>query len=113
MKQETIAVPGCKGTTVQEIFSDGQVQVMKVDVEPNGEIPMHSHDTPATMIVVSGSAMALGKACKYVRKGDVVVKVANEAHGFTEITEPFSFISISHGQGIMHKSGQSWDMHYL
>ncbi len=113
MEHETIAVPGCEGTTVREIFSNGQIQVMKVDVTAGGEIPMHTHDTAATMIVVEGNATALGKACRYVRKGDIVVKEANEAHGFSGISQPFSFISISEGQGIMHAHGKHWDLKYL
>ncbi len=113
MKQETIVVPGCKGTTVREIFSNGQIQIMKVDVAAQGEIPMHAHDTAATMIVVEGSATALGKSCRYVKKGDVVVKEANEAHGFSGITQPFSFISVSNGEGIMHDHGKAWDLKYL
>ena len=113
MKQETIAVPGCKATTVSEIFSNGQVQVMKVDVAPNGEIPLHAHDTAATMIVVEGSATALGKACRFVKKGDIVVKEAHEAHGFSDISQPFSFISISYGNGIMQDHGKNWDLKYI
>ncbi len=111
MKQE-IEVPGCKSTTVQEIFSDGQVQIMKVRVSPGGEIPLHSHNVPATMIVLEGSAIALGKKNKNVKKGDVVIKMANEAHGFTNVKKAFSFISISGEKGIMRNQGKNWDMEY-
>src|SRR5713226_6744271 len=92
---------GCRLTTVEALSTQEGVQVLKVRVEPGGEIPLHQHDCAATMVVVSGSARTLGKDGRLARKGDVVVKAANEPHGFVDITEPFCFISISEGGGIV------------
>jgi quercetin dioxygenase-like cupin family protein len=111
MKSEKVAVPGCKGTTVQNLLSEEGLQILKVEVGRGGEIPLHSHECTATMVVIKGKARALGKSGQIVSKGDVVVKSPNEPHGFTDIEEPFCFISISDNKGIMLANG--WDMKYL
>ncbi len=106
-----VEVPGCRGAFVQELLSENSVQVLKVIVEKGGEIPVHSHECAATMIVVSGRATALGKNRRIAKKGDVIVKKAGEPHGFAGIEEEFEFISVSDGNGI--KQGSKWDMEYL
>ncbi len=108
MKQ---SVPGSRGTTVQEILTENGVQVLKVEVESGGEIPLHAHECAATMIVLRGSARALGKNSRIVREGDVVTKVPHEPHGFNEIADGFVFISVSNQAGII-KAGR-WDLEYL
>jgi quercetin dioxygenase-like cupin family protein len=110
MNTEPIEVPGCKGTTVHELLLDEGVQVLKVEVEPGGEIPLHSHECAATMVITKGSARTLGKDARAVRTGDVVVKSPNEPHGFTDVSEQFQFISISDHSGILQKD--SWDLKY-
>lgn len=108
MSNEKIAIPGCLGTTVQKLFSKDGTQVLRVEVEPGGEIPMHMHECAATMVIIKGSALALGCSPRLVSTGDVVVKTPNELHGFAEIKEPFGFISVSDNQGIMQND--QWDI---
>jgi quercetin dioxygenase-like cupin family protein len=108
MEHTFTAVPGCAGTSVKNLTDDNGLQVLEVRVEAGGEIPLHEHDCAATMIITNGSASALGKDIKHVKKGDIVVKAPNEPHGFTDINEPFCFISISDGDGIKLENG--WDM---
>ncbi len=105
-----VQVPGCRGTLVQRLLSGDGLQVLSVDVEPGGEIPLHSHDCAATMVITKGRARALGNSPRLVAAGDVVVKAPKDPHGFAEISEPFSFISISDRDGILHNDG--WDVVY-
>lgn len=111
MNTEPIDVPGCKGTTVHELLLDEGVQVLKVEVETGGEIPLHSHECAATMVITKGSARTLGKDAHAVSAGDIVVKSRNEPHGFTDVSQHFEFISISDRNGIMKTD--SWDLKYL
>ncbi len=104
-------VPGTSKAYVQELLTQDGLQVMKVLVEKGGEIPMHRHDCAATMVVVAGKAKSLGTHGRMVQKGDIIVKKPNEPHGFAEVTEPFTFISISDEKGIMQKG--HWDINYL
>jgi quercetin dioxygenase-like cupin family protein len=111
MNTEMIEVPGCKGTTVRELLVDEEVQVLKVQVEPGGEIPLHSHECAATMVITKGSARTIGKDARAVHAGDIVIKSRNEPHGFTDVIQHFEFISISDREGIMRSD--SWDLNYL
>ncbi len=111
MNADPISVPGCRGTSAQELVNKNGLQVLKVNVLPGGEIPLHRHTCAATMVIVYGRATALGKEQRQVVVGDVVQKAANEAHGFTDIDEAFSFISISDGSGIVHED--EWDLTYV
>lgn len=111
LASDRIPVPECTGTTVEKLFETDGLQFLKVVVEPGGEIPLHTHACAATMIVTQGSAHTLGKDGRVVHKGDVVVKTPNEPHGFTEIQAPFSFISISGGEGIVRDG--KWDMQFV
>jgi quercetin dioxygenase-like cupin family protein len=111
MTDDTIAVPGCRRTLVTKLYEERGKQILKVDVEPGGEIPLHAHECAATMIILEGTARALGKGDRIVQKGDMVVKAPQEPHGFTDVTERFSFISISDKAGIMRED--AWDMVYL
>jgi quercetin dioxygenase-like cupin family protein len=110
MNNESIMAPGCTGTRVQKLADFEGVQVLKVDVEPGGEIPLHTHECAATMVVIKGKARTLGECSRAVAQGDVVVKIPNEPHGFSEVREPFSFISISDNAGILRQDG--WDITY-
>ena len=103
-------VPGCVAVKAKHLVSEKSLQVLEVKVEKGGEIPMHSHSCAATMVVIEGSAKAIGHNERSVKKGDVIIKKAQEPHGFTSITEPFVFISISDGEGIMHD--HDWDIKY-
>ncbi|HLC79759.1 MAG TPA: hypothetical protein VJG83_05055 [archaeon] len=111
MENEFVKVPGCKETEVKELYHDNQTQISVVQVARGGEIPMHCHDCAATMIITKGSAKAIGKDYKIVKNGDIVVKKPKEAHGFTQIKEPFEFISVSEGNGIMHNG--EFDIKYI
>jgi len=106
-----IQVPGCVATFAETIYEMPDVQILRVEVEPGGEIPMHKHDCAATMIVLSGEAWALGENERKVRKGDIIVKSPMEPHGFRDVRDFFVFISISNGEGI--KRGAHWDIDYI
>lgn len=112
MCKKKVSVPGCQGTTVQNLLQEVGLQVLKVEVEAKGEIPLHTHECAATMIVVKGGACALlGGSSRIVDVGDVIVKGPNEPHGFTNVDKPFSFISICDNDGILKERG--WDITYL
>ena len=106
-----IAVPGCVGTYVEVIGERPGFQVLRVSVENGGEIPLHAHDCVATMVILEGSARTLGKDGRRVKTGDVVVKGIREPHGFTDVRDGFSFLSISTGEGILQ--GSDWDLNYV
>lgn len=108
---DTLAAPGCKKTTVRKLHEEHDLQILRVEVEPGGEIPLHAHDCAATMVILEGSARALGKRERVVTKGDVVVKTPHEPHGFSDIKGRFSFVSLSSDEGILRSEG--WDMKYL
>lgn len=111
MSTETLEAPGCKETTVKKLHEENGLQILRVDVAPGGEIPLHAHDCAATMVILKGTARALGKGDRIVKKGDVVVKTAKEPHGFSDIKNPFSFISLSTEDGIVRPDG--WNMRFL
>ena len=112
MAGEIITVPGCKGTTVEELVSENDIQILKVMVEPGGEIPLHTHKCAATMVVVKGEAKVLGKKDKQIaNQGDIIVKSSMEPHGFTDVKKPFCFVSISDGKGILQNDG--WDLKFM
>ena len=54
--------------------------------------------------------MGAGKS-RYVDRGEVLVKGPGESHGFEDVREPFSFISISYDKGIMRPDG--FDIRYI
>ena len=110
MKTDKLEVPGCKKTTVRKLHEEPGLQILRVDVEPGGEIPLHAHDCAATMVILEGSALTLGKGERVVKKGDVVAKSPHEPHGFSNIREGFSFVSLSDEAGILRPDG--WDMRY-
>ena len=111
MTSERLQVPGCKRTFVRKLFGDNGQQVLHVEVEPGGEIPLHSHGCAASMFVLCGQARTLGHESRSVKPGDIVVKKPNEPHGFTDIRDSFSFISISADDGIVHTDNK-WDITY-
>lgn len=111
MNIDMLDAPGCQKTKVHKLHEEQGVQILRVEVEPGGEIPLHAHDCAATMVILQGSARALGKSERIVKKGDVVVKAAHEPHGFGGIKDRFAFISISDESGILRPGG--WDMTFL
>jgi len=117
LSQEHIRVPGCSGVTVREMPSAHGLHILEVNVAPGGEIPLHTHDCAATMIITRGSACKLisGGSGDYVGPGDVVRKAKGEPHGFSAIGEDgFQFISFSDGDGILREhSDDDWDLRYV
>jgi len=111
MENKQINVPGCKDVVVKDLLTENGLQIMKVNVGVGGEIPLHKHGCMATMVITEGQAKILGKNGGIAKKGDVVTKVSNELHGFTDVKGPFSFVSISSGKGIMQEN--IWDMDFL
>lgn len=111
MNTEMVEVPGCSKTTVKRLHEEHGLQILRVDVEPGGEIPLHAHDCAATMVILDGSARALGNSERIVKKGDVVVKIPHEPHGFSDIKGRFSFISLSDEDGIVRPD--RWDIAFL
>lgn len=108
--QGEIPVPGCSATTAELLLQADGVQILRVRVAVGGEIPTHAHDCAAAMFVVAGSATAVGEESRVVHAGDVVVKAKREPHGFTNVTAPFSFISVSSDGGILRDGG--WDLQF-
>jgi quercetin dioxygenase-like cupin family protein len=106
-----VDVPGCHGTSVEMIGAGIGFQVLRVAVLPGGEIPLHRHDCAATMVILSGTARALGAVERIVKSGDVIAKSADEPHGFTDVDMEFVFLSVSTGDGIMH--GAEWDVEFI
>lgn len=103
-------VPGCKETLVEALAEEPGLHVLRVEVGVGGEIPLHTHECAATMVIVGGSALALGSRERRVSKGDVIVKAPHEPHGFSHVEAPFTFISISDGDGIQQRTG--WDISF-
>lgn len=107
--QSQVPVPGCTGTTMRELQSAHGLQFLEVNIERGGEVPLHTHDCAATMIVTRGVAYKLTENGKgeQVKQGDVIVKAAKEPHGFTSVGEEgFQFISLSDNGGIVHQGGK-------
>lgn len=106
--QNQVAVPGCRGITVRELQPAHGLQFLEVNIERGGEVPLHTHECAATMIVTRGSARKLagnGKS-ELVKPGDVITKAAKEPHGFAEVGEEgFQFISLSDNEGIVRQGG--------
>jgi quercetin dioxygenase-like cupin family protein len=106
---EKMQAPGCIGTVVEVLAQNAQRQVMRVTVDPNGSIPLHTHENPADMYIVRGSARALGKS-REVSPGDFVSKGTGEPHGFEAYGDGLEFISTSYGPGIYQ--GGVWDINF-
>ncbi len=106
----SMTVPGCTGTEIQELFSIERMQILKVDVKKDSEIPVHTHRACVTMIVLSGKAKIIGAEHREVKKGDVMVIPSCQEHGFTEVKDDLSFISIVEGNKII--DGGVWDMRF-
>lgn len=111
MQNQEIVVPGCLGTTVRKLKSNHGLQFLEVTIAHGGEVPLHTHECAATMIVTHGSARKLtgdGKE-ELVKPGDVITKQAHEPHGFADIgDEGFRFISLSENDGIVQ--GETMDI---
>lgn len=110
MKVKTTPLPGCVKTTVQEIYTHNDLQILKVDVEHNGEVPMHTHKSNVTMLVLSGFAHVIGDNNYVVQKGDIIKVKPEQPHGFTRVEQNLSFISIIEGDNLIQNG--KYDISY-
>ena len=98
-------IEGCPGTSVKKMTPVHGLQCLEVSILPGGSVPLHSHSCAATMIVVAGEARKLtkdGRKGRLVRTGAVIIKQANQPHGFAGVgPNGFKFISLSEGKGIV------------
>lgn len=92
---------GTKDTTIQWLITknDGAMHyAMRVfTIEPGGQIPLHSHsDMEHEIFIIEGEAVLnTGEAEIPVKKGDALLVLPNDKHGFTNIsTAPFKFICV-------------------
>ncbi len=89
----------------------GENQRVLVTLEPNVEIPLHSHSVNAEMFIVSGSGKVLSDDNTNgttVKTGAMVYFEADNRHGFRAERDGMSFIS-SNG-GIVDFAPQHWDI---
>jgi len=112
-----IAHPSLSGVTVfpmnGEKASVGVNQRVLVVVEPNVEIPLHSHSVNAHMFVVSGSAKVLSEDAtngELVKTGAIVFFESDSMHGFKAGNEGLKFISTN--EGIVDAEAQNWDIKF-
>ncbi|MCX7995893.1 MAG: cupin domain-containing protein [candidate division WOR-3 bacterium] len=98
---EVPQMPGTKEVTLQWLITknDGarHYAMRLFTVEPGGEIPVHSHSNMEHEIfVVEGTAIFKdGVVETPVQKGDVLLILPNEKHGFTNNSDkPFRFICV-------------------
>lgn len=97
--------PDTTGPVTQEIL---------VEVEPNGDIPLHTHTVDATMIILDGAATVLsedgGLRGQSVSRGDVVCFEKNKRHGFKASGTGLLFLS--RNGGIVGEPGRAWDIDF-
>jgi quercetin dioxygenase-like cupin family protein len=105
------SLPGVRIFSTGEPLLAGSPQTVLVEVEPNGSIPLHTHDVDAVMLIVAGSGWVCstdGTNGHSVNPGVRVFYEAERPHGFRAGQEGLSFISIN--GGIVDKHAERWDM---
>ena len=87
----------------------GVPQEVLVVVEPNGRIPLHSHETDAYMTITGGSGIVLSTEPEgnlvEVKPGNCVFYEKFKMHGFRAGPQGLAFIS--RNGGIVAEKGQS------
>jgi quercetin dioxygenase-like cupin family protein len=92
---------GTRDVTLQWLITknDGALHyVMRIfSIEPGGEIPVHTHtNMEHEMFVIEGAAVMNDGISKItVKKGNAILVLPNEKHGFVNISDkPFRFICV-------------------
>jgi len=101
----------CEKTSVQEIFSQHNTQVLLVEIAPGGEVPPHHHEVPCTIHILEGSGAWYDgvNRCR-VKAGDVYHKQAGQVHGFSDIgSDGLRFTSVSYGAGLLDTVAEKLD----
>jgi|UniRef100_A0A7C4XK84 quercetin dioxygenase-like cupin family protein len=101
VKPEIPQMPGTKNVTIQWLFTknDGapHYAMRLFTIKPGGEIPVHSHtDMEHEILIIEGEAMMKdGISEVLVKRGDALLILPNEKHGFTNNSNiPFRFICV-------------------
>jgi len=113
-KTQPIIHPKLPGTSIYPLgdqkLVQGKRQQVLVVMEPNAEIPLHTHRVDAMMDPVAGFAIVLSDNEDngvLVQPGQRVEFAAHGPHGFRAGTEGFSFVSTN--DGIVDAAGE-WDI---
>jgi quercetin dioxygenase-like cupin family protein len=107
-------LPGVGAYVLQAHGDSAHMEELLVEVEPNGEVPLHTHSVDATMIILNGAAKVLSEdhelAGRQVSRGDVVFFEKNRMHGFKASDSGLLFLS--RNGGIVGKAGRPWDISF-
>jgi quercetin dioxygenase-like cupin family protein len=107
-------LPGVAAYLLQARGDSAPLEELLVEVEPNGEVPLHSHSVDATMIILDGAAEVLSEDHdlngKQVSRGDVVLFEKDRRHGFKVSDSGLLFLS--RNGGIVGKAGRPWDISF-
>ena len=91
-----------------------RLEELLVEVEPNGEVPLHTHSVDATMIILDGAAKVLSEDHdlngRQVSRGDVVFFEKDRMHGFKASDSGLLFLS--RNGGIIGNAGGPWDISF-
>jgi quercetin dioxygenase-like cupin family protein len=92
----------------------GKAQDLLVQVNPGGQVPLHSHSVDATMFIVDGEAIVISDDeslnGQTVHRGDVVDFERNIRHGFK--ASPLGLLFVSRNGGIIDEGSNAWDIQF-
>jgi quercetin dioxygenase-like cupin family protein len=107
-------LPGVGAYVLQAHGEPAHLEELLVEVEPNGEVPLHTHSVDATMIILDGTAKVLSEDHelngKQVSRGDVVFFEKERMHGFKAAASGLLFLS--RNGGIVGTPGAPWDISF-
>lgn len=108
------ALPDVQVFSMSGNLKHGEPQQVLVKVSPGGEIPLHSHNVDARMMIVSGSGKVLSDDPEInqstVQGGTCVFFEKMKAHGFQAGDEGLSFVSDNGGIVDEH---HRWDLEFV
>jgi len=112
---EKVSHEGLPGVGAYVLRAQGEpahLEELLVEVEPYGEVPLHTHGVDATMIILDGTAKVLSEDHelngKQVSRGDVVFFEKERKHGFKAAGSGLLFLS--RNGGIVGGAGRGWDI---
>jgi len=107
-------LPGVAVYLLEPQHTSTIAQEVLVELEPNGDIPLHSHTVDATMIILNGGATVLSEDGdlngRRISRGDVVFFEKNRRHGFKALESGLLFLS--RNGGIVGEPGRPWDIDF-
>lgn len=107
-------LPGVGAYVLQAHGGPARLEELLVEVEPNGEVPLHTHSVDATMIILDGAAKVLSEDHdlngRQVSRGDVVFFEKDRMHGFKASDSGLLFLS--RNGGIIGNAGGPWDISF-